>query len=238
MTRHRIAIISQWLLTILFLLGVGTVFGIVVMRVNITGNNASTSAFVLSDAESSLTRETEIDLSHGVDAATSPGITADNETRGFLAETVPDRPVIRIPAFEPFSLPTTNGTPAHFPDDFGEVTVLLAATVGCPSCAAEGNFLSQLMTEYEGRGLRVFIVDILPGSSLEFLRMWVNVSGTENLTWALDEDRHFSDTFNIQLLDTTIVYDASGQQVFRDEWVTSEETLRTAVERAFANNTA
>jgi thiol-disulfide isomerase/thioredoxin len=143
-----------------------------------------------------------------------------------------------IPPVQPFSLPALDGTTVSFPT--GDATVFVATAPGCASCIAEVLAVSKLREEYDSRGLQVYAVDMFPNDTPEFLQPfvdWIEAEfGVDNVPWVFDEGRRFSNTFNVLYLGTTIILDADGREVYRDDVPSSEETLRNAVERAFASN--
>jgi thiol-disulfide isomerase/thioredoxin len=97
----------------------------------------------------------------------------------------------------------------------------------CGTCIPEARALAQLQQEY-GDQLQVVVVDIDPLSTPERLQEFIFAStlGTDSLSWAMDRDGSFSRSYNIRALDTTIILDRDGREIYRDTYPTPYDTLR------------
>ena len=66
--------------------------------------------------------------------------------------------------------------------------------------------------------------------SLDDWRRFWTVSGALNVTWAQDHDLQATRAYKVTALGTTIVIDRKGRIVYRDEGVTSYDTLRSEID--------
>lgn len=75
-------------------------------------------------------------------------------------------------------------------------------------------------------------VDIDPSSSPEALTRFDEYADATSLTYAFDHRGEFVRTFQIQQLDTTVILDHTGVEVYRDQIPSTYEMLRKAIEGA------
>jgi peroxiredoxin len=62
---------------------------------------------------------------------------------------------------EDFVLPDVDGNPVRFSDVTGTWTLVYFTTTWCPYCTAEAPYLeSEVLTEFEGEGLRLVVIDV------------------------------------------------------------------------------
>lgn len=129
-----------------------------------------------------------------------------------------------------FTLTSLTGDTVTVPDMDRRATVIFSMAYWCGTCVPEARALRQLQDEY-GDGLRVVLVDIDPSSSPQQLQQFIQAVGPNDLTWTFDSDGEFSRTYGIRVLDTTIILNGGGREVYRDAYPTAYETLRDELER-------
>jgi peroxiredoxin len=129
-----------------------------------------------------------------------------------------------------FTLTSVEGESVTVPDTNRQATVIFAMAYWCGTCIPEAQALARLNGEYSD-ALRVVLVDIDPSSSPQQLQQFVQAVGPNNMTWTFDTDGRLSRTYGIRVLDTTIILDGSGHEVYRDAYPTRFETLRDELER-------
>jgi thiol-disulfide isomerase/thioredoxin len=129
-----------------------------------------------------------------------------------------------------FTLASLTGESVTVPDMDRQATVIFAMAYWCGTCIPEARALAQLKSEY-GDVVRIVAVDIDPSSTPDLLQQFIQVIGPNNLTWAFDSDGSFSRTYGIRALDTTIILDGDGREIYRDGYPTSYEVLRDQLER-------
>ncbi|RIK41364.1 MAG: hypothetical protein DCC55_12190 [Chloroflexi bacterium] len=134
------------------------------------------------------------------------------------------------PVIPEVTLPTLDGGQINLLRDRGEVTILFAMSYWCTTCVPEAQALARLYEEYEAAGLKVVVID-LDDVSPEHLQTFIDAVGENRLTWAFDPEVQFMRRFNVQALDTTIIVDAEGHEVYRDIRSTSYDVLRREIEK-------
>jgi len=130
----------------------------------------------------------------------------------------------------PFTLTSVEGESVTVPDTNRQATVVFSMAYWCGTCIPEAQALARLKGEYSD-ALRVVLVDIDPSSTPQQLQQFVQAVGPNSLTWTFDSDGNFSRTYGIRALDTTIIWDGNGREVYRDAYPTPYETLRDELER-------
>lgn len=133
------------------------------------------------------------------------------------------------PVIPEVTLPTLDGEQVNLLRDRGEVTILFAMSYWCTTYIPEAQALAQLYEEYEAAGLKVVVIDLDPNVSLGHLQTFIDAVGENRLTWAFDPEVQFMRRFNVQALDTTIIVDAEGREVYRDIRSTSYAVLRREI---------
>lgn len=151
----------------------------------------------------------------GVVPATSSQIT-EGEIKGNV-----------IPAV---TLSTLDGQRINLREDRGSVTVLFAMSYWCTTCVPEAQALTQLYSDYEDQGLKVVVIDLDPDGTPELLQTFIDQVGDNRLIWAFDTEGDFFHQYNVRALDTTIIVNADGYEVYRDIQPTSYDTLQRVVE--------
>jgi thiol-disulfide isomerase/thioredoxin len=112
-------------------------------------------------------------------------------------------------------------------------TVLFFMTSeGCGACMEEAAALNRLTPGW-GDAVDVVGIEIVPGTPDSYLQAFSAAVGGLSFPLAVD-DGQLVDRFDVQALDTTVVLDRDGREVFRDTVPSDEATLRQAVARAQA----
>lgn len=111
------------------------------------------------------------------------------------------------------------------------ISVFLAGTTGCSTCAIEAQSLRQIAHELENPNLQIIVVDIYPYGGAEGLAWFAGVINATDLTWAMDQSNIFMNTYQVAL-DTTLIMNSGGEILYRDDVITSYETLREQIELA------
>jgi thiol-disulfide isomerase/thioredoxin len=127
------------------------------------------------------------------------------------------------------SLISLDGSAVTVPDSSRQATILFSMAYWCGSCIPEGRALARLGREY-GDTVRIVAVDIDPSSTPELLQDWIDYVGENNLTWTFDSDGNFMRRYGIRALDTTIILDGQGREVYRDAYPTTYEVLHSQLE--------
>jgi len=134
------------------------------------------------------------------------------------------------PVIPEVTLPTLDGEQVNLLRDRGEVTILFAMSYWCTTCVPEAQALAQLYEEYEAKGLKVVVIDVDEVSPAK-LQTFIDLVGENRLIWAFDPEVQFMRQFNVQALDTTIIVDAEGREVYRDIRSTPYNVLRREIEK-------
>ncbi len=116
------------------------------------------------------------------------------------------------------------------------ITVFLAGTTGCSTCAIEAQSLRQIVHELENPKLQIIVVDIYPYGGAEGLAWFAGIIDATDLTWAMDQGNTFMNTYQVAL-DSTLIMDRTGAILYRDDVITSYEALREQIERALNQST-
>lgn len=111
------------------------------------------------------------------------------------------------------------------------ISVFLAGTTGCSTCAIEAQSLRQIAHELENPNLQIIVVDIYPYAGAEGLAWFAGIIDATDLTWAMDQGNAFMNTYRVAL-DSTLIMDSNGQILYRDDVITSYETLREQIVHA------
>ena len=101
----------------------------------------------------------------------------------------------------------------------------------CGSCIAEARALDRVHRELGGR-VAVTAISPDPSDSVEAIRTFRRNVGSPNYPFIWDSRGSLGAQFAVRALDTTIVYDASGNVVFRDAAVSDAATLKAAFRKA------
>lgn len=127
--------------------------------------------------------------------------------------------------------PGTDQRRVLIPDPDSRLTIVLSGLAGCSTCGIEAQHLSRLQDEYGPDTLHVVFVDIYNYGGPDALAWFARVLDAQNLTWAIDEDGAFKETYMVDV-DSTLIMDRAGHILYRDDKVTSYEELREQIDRA------
>lgn len=96
----------------------------------------------------------------------------------------------------------------------------------------EARTWSEILPAYEDRGLEMLMVSIDPYETEQSIEAFNSRAGVEEpLPTVLDGD-DIARRFGVNALETTIILDRNGEEVFRDATITDAETLRAELESA------
>ncbi len=101
----------------------------------------------------------------------------------------------------------------------------------CLTCAPEAQAWSQLAAERQASGLRVFVVDIDPGTSRAALEDFRDAYAPAGLEWVIDSEQVLLRAFEVAALDTTVVLDEDGRVAYTDGYATPKGQLDEVLAR-------
>jgi thiol-disulfide isomerase/thioredoxin len=133
------------------------------------------------------------------------------------------------------TLPTLDGQSVAIPGNTGHVTVLYTMGYWCSSCVAGAQALAHIQPEYAARGVRFIGVDVTTGAAASDLQGFLQAVGNNQLTWAMDTTGQFVTTYQITTLDTAIILDRQGLEVYRNLQGASDTDIRAALDRLLAS---
>lgn len=135
-----------------------------------------------------------------------------------VGEIAPDFTVTTLDGGE-YSLGTQRGTP----------TIIFFMAYWCGTCIPEAQALARLNEEY-GNAINIIAIDIDATSSVDALNQFKLASGNGEYTWAFDYDQLVSISYRVRALDTTLILDADGYIIYRDERPTDYGTLKSVLD--------
>lgn len=130
-----------------------------------------------------------------------------------------------------FSVPTLDGETFTLNDGRGKPAIVFFMAYWCGTCIPEAQALAQLKGEY-GDKLNIVAIDLDPSSTPQALEQFKQAAGGETLTWAFDTDQQVASSYQVRSLDTTLVLNAEGVIVYRDEFPSPYKTLKDALSQA------
>jgi thiol-disulfide isomerase/thioredoxin len=133
------------------------------------------------------------------------------------------------------TLPTIDGQMVALPGNTGQVSVLYVMGYWCGNCVAGAQALAHIQPEYAVRGVRFIGVDVTTGVAASDLQGFLQAVGNNQLTWAMDTTGEFVTTYQITTLDTAIILDRQGREVYRQYQGASDTDIRTALDRLLAS---
>ena len=128
-----------------------------------------------------------------------------------------------------FTVATLDGGEFSLVAQRGKPTIIFFMAYWCGTCIPEAQALARLHEEY-GDTLNIIAIDIDSSSSLDALNQFKRASGDGAYTWALDLGQVVTNSYRVRALDTTLILDADGYIIFRDERPTDYGTLKSALE--------
>jgi thiol-disulfide isomerase/thioredoxin len=129
------------------------------------------------------------------------------------------------------TLSTSEGQTVELPGKPGQITVLYTMGYWCSTCVPGAQLLAKLQPAYARRGVRFIAVDVTHKVKAADLDIFLQAVGDNHLTWALDASGRFAYLYKIETLETTIVVDGQGHEVYRGYQTSSDTTLRTALDK-------
>lgn len=111
----------------------------------------------------------------------------------------------------------------------GRPTALFFMAAWCSDCQAEADAWRQLIERGQTKGLNVLAIDVDPSDTLDGLKKFRAALHSDPLQWAMDQNGQFAKRFNVQSLDTTVILDGSGHEVYRDLSSSSLAQLQQAL---------
>ncbi|MCH9044513.1 MAG: TlpA family protein disulfide reductase [SAR324 cluster bacterium] len=96
----------------------------------------------------------------------------------------------------------------------------------------EAPALARIQSEYRDRNLEVIAVNVFSQFSLEdWEKYWREVGGGD-VIYAHDPRREAIRTLNVRTAGATVIIDKQGRIAFKDQFATTYEELKEAVEKA------
>lgn len=132
-----------------------------------------------------------------------------------------------------FSIVTLTGERFRLSEQRGKVVGVLFLASWCVSCVPETQAWARLQREYGPRGLEVLLVSADPGDTpadLEEFRRFAR--DTPDRHWAIDRDgTALVVPYQVQSLDTTLIFDRQGMPAYRDAASTRYQVLKRELEK-------
>ncbi len=130
-----------------------------------------------------------------------------------------------------FSVPTLDGGTFTLSAQRGRPTVIFFMAYWCSTCLSEARALAQIRDEYGDR-VQIIAIDVDPSSTPESLARFKRSAGAGDFVWAFDTAQTVARAYQVRSLDTTLILDANGVVVYRDEFPTPYRTLKRTLARA------
>ncbi|MBW8012181.1 MAG: TlpA family protein disulfide reductase [Chloroflexi bacterium] len=128
-----------------------------------------------------------------------------------------------------FTISILDGSQFTLSASQGKPTIVFFMAYWCGACIPEAQALAQLKQEY-GNDLNIVAIDLDPSSSTQALLQFKQASGNGEYIWGFDFNQQVTTTYLVRSLDTTLILDAEGYVIFRDERPTDYNTLKNALE--------
>lgn len=94
----------------------------------------------------------------------------------------------------------------------------------------EARTWSELLPAYEDRGLEMVMVSIDPNETRESIEAFNEQAGIRNPVPTVVNGGDVAQEFGANALETTVILDRNGEEVYRDARITDAETLRAELE--------
>jgi thiol-disulfide isomerase/thioredoxin len=117
----------------------------------------------------------------------------------------------------------------------GQITVLYTMGYWCGSCVPGAQTLARLQPEYAPRGVRFVAVDVTSNVVAADLAPFLQAVGDNQLTWAMDSAGQFVRAYQINSLDTALILDREGREIYRNFQSSSDTEIRAALDRLLAS---
>ncbi|MBX3037356.1 MAG: TlpA family protein disulfide reductase [Anaerolineales bacterium] len=129
-----------------------------------------------------------------------------------------------------FSVPTLDGKTFVLSENQGKPTIILFMAYWCGNCIPEARALAQLQKEYGDR-INIIALDIDASSTAESLEQFKQAAGNGVYVWAFDPDFEVASSYQVNALDTTLILDAKGIIVYRDQVPSTYDALKSELEK-------
>lgn len=129
-----------------------------------------------------------------------------------------------------FSVPTLDGKTFVLSENQGKPTIILFMAYWCGNCIPEARALAQLQKEYGDR-INIIALDIDTSSTAESLEQFKQAAGNGVYVWAFDPDFEVASSYQVNALDTTLILDAKGIIVYRDQVPSTYDALKSELEK-------
>ncbi len=96
----------------------------------------------------------------------------------------------------------------------------------------EARTWSEILPAYEDRGLNMLMISIDPYETEQSIEAFNSQAGVEEPLPTVIDGGDIARRFGANALETTIILDRNGEEVFRDATITDAETLRAELEGA------
>jgi hypothetical protein len=94
----------------------------------------------------------------------------------------------------------------------------------------EARTWSEILPAYEDRGLEMLMISIDPTETEQSIEAFNAQAGVEQPLPTVIGGGDIVREFGVNALETTIILDQSGEEVYRDATISEAETLRTTLE--------
>ncbi len=128
-----------------------------------------------------------------------------------------------------FTVPTLGGGAFSLAAQRGKPTVIFIMAYWCGTCIPEAQALARLHQEYGDR-LSILALDVDPSSTPEALAQFKAAVGDPDYAWGFDVGQEVAKAYKVFSLDTTIIIDANGVVVYRDNFPTPYENLKEVLD--------
>ncbi len=129
-----------------------------------------------------------------------------------------------------FTVPTLDGGTFTLSDQRGKPVVMFIMAYWCATCFKEAGELAKLADKYKDRVV-VLALDIDPSSTPEGLARFKEQVGNPDFIWAFDKGGKVAESYEIKALDTTLIFNQSGEIVFTDSRSSSYKTLEKQIKQ-------
>jgi hypothetical protein len=94
----------------------------------------------------------------------------------------------------------------------------------------EARTWSEILPAYEDRGLNMVMVSIDPFETEQSIEAFHAQAGVEEPLPTVINGGNIAQEFGVNALETTIILDQNGEEVYRDVTISDAETLRSELE--------
>jgi hypothetical protein len=94
----------------------------------------------------------------------------------------------------------------------------------------EARTWSEILPAYEDRGLNMVMVSIDPFETEQSIEAFHAQAGVEEPLPTVIDGGNIAQEFGVNALETTIILDQNGEEVYRDVTISDAETLRSELE--------